>query len=123
MRGSVLAEAQAGQRSRVLTWAPSVGPGNRESSAPVIGKTSSRPTQPCWQASDWSSPEPGDSSDRDSTDGIAGTGRVQGTLGRGGSSTDVPAGYTPSGSTSFGFTDTTYALTSAQVAAGTLMGA
>lgn len=45
------------------------------------------------------------------------------TLGRGGSSTDEPAGYTPSGSTDFGFTDTTYALTAAQIKAGSAMGA
>jgi hypothetical protein len=45
------------------------------------------------------------------------------TLGRGGGSADEPAGNTPSGSTNFGFTDTTYALTSAQVQAGSLMGA
>lgn len=44
-------------------------------------------------------------------------------LGRGGSSSDVPAGNTPSGSTDFGFTDTTYALTAAQVQAGSLAGA
>lgn len=44
-------------------------------------------------------------------------------LGRGGSSSDEPAGSTPSGSTDFGFTDTTYALTAAQVQAGSLMGA
>ena len=31
---SILAEAQAGQRSRVLAWALSIGPGNWESSAP-----------------------------------------------------------------------------------------
>jgi hypothetical protein len=45
------------------------------------------------------------------------------TLGRGGGSSDEPAGSTPSGSTDFGFTDTTYALTAAQVQAGSLMGA
>jgi hypothetical protein len=44
-------------------------------------------------------------------------------LGRGGGTADVPAGNTPSGSTNFGFTDTTYALTAAQVQAGSLMGA
>jgi len=32
-------------------------------------------------------------------------------------------GTVPSGSTDFGFTDTTYALTAAQIQAGTLMGA
>jgi hypothetical protein len=40
------------------------------------------------------------------------------TLGRGGGS-----GSTPAGSTDYGFTDTTYALTSAQVKAGSIMGA
>ena len=45
------------------------------------------------------------------------------TLGRGGGSSDAPAGNTPAGSTDFGFTDTTYALTAAQVQAGSLMGA
>lgn len=45
------------------------------------------------------------------------------TLGRGGGSADVPAGFTPSGSTDFGFTDSTYALTAAQIQAGTAMGA
>lgn len=44
-------------------------------------------------------------------------------LGRGGSSSDEPAGSTPSGSTDFGFTDTTYSLTAAQIQAGSLMGA
>jgi hypothetical protein len=45
------------------------------------------------------------------------------TLGRGGGSSDVPAGTTPSGSTDFGFTDLTYTLTAAQVQAGSIMGA
>jgi hypothetical protein len=49
--------------------------------------------------------------------------QAQCTLGRGGSSSDEPAGSTPSGSTDFGFTDTTYALTAAQIQAGSLMGA
>jgi hypothetical protein len=49
--------------------------------------------------------------------------QAQCTLGRGGGSSDVPAGNTPSGSTDFGFTDTTYALTAAQVQAGSLAGA
>lgn len=43
-------------------------------------------------------------------------GQAECTLGRGVSGT-------PSGSSSFGFTDTTYALTAAQVQAGSLMGA
>lgn len=45
------------------------------------------------------------------------------TLGRGGGASDVPAGNTPSGSSDFGFTDTTYVLTAAQVQAGSLTGA
>jgi hypothetical protein len=49
--------------------------------------------------------------------------QAQCTLGRGGNSSDVPAGYTPTGSTDFGFTDTTYALTAVQVQAGSIMGA
>jgi len=44
-------------------------------------------------------------------------------LGRGGGSADEPAGNTVSGSTDYGFTDTTYTLTAAQVQAGSLMGA
>lgn len=43
-------------------------------------------------------------------------GQAECTLGRGVSGT-------PSGSTSFGFTDTTYALTAAQAQAGSIMGA
>lgn len=49
--------------------------------------------------------------------------QAQCTLGRGGGSADIPVGNTPSGSSDFGFTDTTYALTAAQIAAGSLMGA
>jgi hypothetical protein len=49
--------------------------------------------------------------------------QAQCTLGRGGGSSDVPAGNTPSGSTDFGFTDSTYGLTAAQIQAGSLMGA
>jgi len=45
------------------------------------------------------------------------------TLGRGGGSGSTPAGFTPSGSTNYGFTDTTYALTAAQIQSGTVMGA
>jgi len=45
------------------------------------------------------------------------------TLGRGGGASDVPAGNTAAGSTDFGFTDTTYALTAVQVQAGSIMGA
>ena len=45
------------------------------------------------------------------------------TLGRGAGSSDEPAGSTATGSTDFGFTDTTYSLTAAQVQAGSLMGA
>lgn len=44
-------------------------------------------------------------------------------LGRGEGSGGTPAGFTPSGSTDYGFCDTTYTLTSAQVQAGSLMGA
>lgn len=49
--------------------------------------------------------------------------QAQCTLGRGGGSSDVPAGNTPSGSTDYGFTDTTYALTPSQIQSGTIMGA
>jgi hypothetical protein len=49
--------------------------------------------------------------------------QAQCTLGRGGGSSDEPAGGTPSGSTDFGFTDGTYSLTAAQIQAGSLMGA
>jgi hypothetical protein len=49
--------------------------------------------------------------------------QAQCTLGRGGGSSDEPAGNTPSGSTDFGFTDTTYTLTATQVQTGSIMGA
>lgn len=44
-------------------------------------------------------------------------------LARGEGSGGTPAGSTPSGSSDYGFVDTTYALTAAQVQAGSLMGA
>lgn len=44
-------------------------------------------------------------------------------LGRGAGASGTPAGSTPAGSSDYGFVDTTYTLTPAQVAAGTLMGA
>lgn len=50
-------------------------------------------------------------------------GQAECVLGHGGGSADVPAGNTPAGSSDFGFTDGTYALTAAQIAAGSLMGA
>ena len=50
-------------------------------------------------------------------------GQAECVLGRGEGSAGTPAGFTPSGSTDFGFVDTTYTLTAAQVQAGSLMGA
>lgn len=50
-------------------------------------------------------------------------GQAECQLGRGAGSGGTPAGATPSGSSDYGFVDTTYALTAAQVQAGSLMGA